>query len=203
MRIRKILFAILLFSSISIHSQDKMEYEQRIKSEKVPEKAIQFIDEALKDYRYKNKWYLEKNEKGFFYEFKSKINGELNSIKFDSLGNIQDVEIITPEKKVPRSSFEPIQKKFENEFTQYKILKIQIQYLGSAKELMQFYKKGYVENRFEELHQDLSDIKVNYEIEVKGKNEKGIHSYEFLFNRKGMYMSDRKIIANTNDHLNY
>lgn len=202
MNINLIFVCLLLISPLCSFTQDKVEFEEKIKTKFVPKKAISMTEKMLKNYKYKNKWFLENNEKGEFYELKTKIKGDLNSIKFDSLGHLIDIEIITPKNEMNKSTLTKIENKFNEDFNNYKIFKVQTQFTGTEEELAKFYSYGYLGFKIEELPKELDQLDIFFEIEVKGKKEI-IQEYEYLFDREGVFIFKRKIISNAVDHLNY
>jgi hypothetical protein len=86
-----ILLKILLLLATSAFGQVKYEKEFRLKPGQVPVKARQFIDSI--NLQQKVKWYYEQNLKGNSIEAKFRMNHKRYSIEFDTLGNLQDVEV--------------------------------------------------------------------------------------------------------------
>lgn len=197
---------LILFFSLSffINSQEKHEHEESIAAEVAPKASQNFINKfILSKNKTSVKWYKETNEKGVFFEAKLKFQKTLHSIKFDSLGNIDDIEILMPFKQIPDTVRFKISQKFESEFKKFKIIKTQMQLTGSYEDLSQLYS---VKNQNAPYYYETEIVKPlsrKYEIEIKVQNNQETESYEFLFNENGHLIQHRKIIVNATDHLNY
>ena len=89
----KIFWGLLFLSllPIAVNGQVKYEQESRLRVEEVPLAARAFIQQV--DTGRKVKWYYEENLEGNSVEAKFKRNCQRYSVEFDTLGNIQDVEI--------------------------------------------------------------------------------------------------------------
>src|SRR5690606_31356945 len=128
----------LLYSVKITYAQDgiknKYEREYSIKKSEVPLKANNFINETLNG---KVKWYGEENLKGKAIEAKGKKDKKLYSVKFDTLGNVQDVEVVVSFKSLSKEIQSKIQKELKGQFSSIKIIKTQIQWLGSQEVLKQ------------------------------------------------------------------
>jgi len=123
---------ILIFVPQLLFSQIKYEKESRIKRNDVPAKALNFIDTCFVA---KNVyWVYETNlNNKHSIEAKTKHLGEKFSIEFDTLGNIQDVELDIEFVGIPEKQRLEIIKNIEKEFSKYKFKEIQIQWLGNHK----------------------------------------------------------------------
>ncbi|MEZ4934623.1 MAG: hypothetical protein R2788_21160 [Saprospiraceae bacterium] len=74
-----------------IHAQVKYEKESRLKEKDVPSIALDFIDSlAVKK---KVRWYLEEGFNRTSVEAKFKMDNRKYSIEFDTIGNLEDIEI--------------------------------------------------------------------------------------------------------------
>lgn len=190
----KIAALLLILTFIAFYNglaQDKFEKEYRIGEEDIPALAKQFILQLKDDL--KVKWYGEESQDGKSVEAKVKIDSRLYSIEFDSLGYLQDVEIIIKKNEIPTLVIKKIDEELESLFVNYQFNKIQKQYLGKAQEVLKFIKNEQREVPLEK----------NYEIVVKGKNDEGVHLYEITFNEKGELVNKSRIIFKSSDHLEY
>lgn len=181
----------LSVAALSVNGQDKYERESRLKEEMVPEKAISFV-KALSLER-KIKWYREEAINRITIEAKSKFKAQNISIEFDTLGNVEDIEIETPWKEIPSIVSKKIIEHLESNFTKHHIRKVQIQYLGNRQELLDFFQNNL----------NSKDIDRNYEIVLKGVTEDSIELYEFLFTDQGKLLRKSKIIFRNTDNLQF
>ncbi len=119
-------------------SQEKFEKESRIKTGEVPENAKDWLRGAFGESG-KSKWFLEYSQTGKSYEAKFQYQGHYHSVEFDSLGNIQDIEIEIMESEVAQEVWKEIRNYFESEYRQVKVEKIQRQFTGSKSGLKHFF----------------------------------------------------------------
>ena len=184
----------LLFSIKIGNAQDgvknKFEREYSIKQSEVPLEARNFINETLNR---KVKWYGEENLNGKAIEAKGKKDKKLYSVKFDTLGNIQDVEVVVKFESLSEEIQTKIQQELEQQFSSIKIIKTQIQWLGSQEVLKQLLNTGNA----------TEDYLTNYEIVIRGKNNNRSEQYEVLINEHGKLIDKAKIIQKNDQHLIY
>ena len=186
---KKILTLAFFFSiSFYSYSQSKREIEERIAKEEVPFLAQKFIDSLY--FSSKIRWYREKNYIKTTYEAKIKHTGKKYSIEFDSLGNIEDIELEIKWKQISTSTQNAICEKLNTEFKKFKIKKIQIQYTGLKKDLFNF-------------KISTQSLIIKYEIIVKGKKDTQNSFYEYLFSEKGKLEQKLQIDFRNIDHLEY
>lgn len=183
---------LILANSINISfSQEKFEKEDRIRAALVPSKAMEFMDGAFNVD--KIKWYAEENLNGKDIEGKVKKDGKLYSVKFDTVGNLKDVEKTVNFKTVPERIQAIVQSKLDSLFSSFKIQKTQIQFLGKASVLKELIINGITNH----------DYITNYEIVIRGKKDKKVDYYEILFNEQGVPQRNERIIQKNTHHLIY
>jgi hypothetical protein len=185
-----LLMLIILFQTS--FSQVKYEKESRIKRNKVPANALSFIDSCFVS---KNVyWIYETNlNNKHSIEAKTKHLGEKFSIEFDTLGNIQDVELNIEFVQIPEKTRNEISKNIEKEFLKFKFKEIQIQWLGNHKAQFELIKTRKTNENYTQ----------NYEIVIVGnKNNKQAY-FELLFNSEGTVLKEVEIIENNNDNLEF
>lgn len=189
-----IFFSIFVFFSIfqTAFSQVKYEKESRIKRNEVPVKALNFIDTCFVS---KNVyWVYETNlNNNHSIEAKTKHLGEKFSIEFDTLGNIQDVELDIELIDILEKTRLEIIKNIEKEFSKFKFKEIQIQWLGNHKAQFELIKT----RKTNENHTQ------NYEIVIVGNKNKKHSYFELLFNNDGQLLKEVEIIENNNDNLEF
>jgi hypothetical protein len=186
---RLVLFLITFSFSINLFAQDKFEKESRIKSKEVPSKAFYFIDSL----KIKVKWYKEEglNTKNFEAKFKHKKIKY--SVEFDSLGNIEDVEIGLDWQKIKSDLRDSIQVQLQKDCSRHRISKVQRQFTGSEKDLFALLITG----------NNLDALTIKYEIIIRCKQQNKVNLFEYLFNDKGILISKSKIIFKNSSHLEY
>jgi hypothetical protein len=184
-----IFLALLAFSDLS--AQNKVERETRIRKRFVPEEAKEFVDDVFEGFK-RVRWYQEVSGEGKFFEAKFKWKGDQYSVKFDTAGDIVDIEKIITLEEIPEKTRKTIVHYFEENFLKYKILKIQKQLLGNEDQL-----EDYLEDKEEE------NITINYEIEFHGVTETENKLWEILFDHKGEVILFREIILPPNFNLDF
>lgn len=188
---KKLIFLLLLFLAVlQLSAQTKYEHESKISFENVPEKARLFVSKIIQSK--KVKWYKEQSNYGISFEAKSKFKGENYSIEFDKNGNIEDVEIENSWNILPEITQQNIKSSLNSTFKKHKIRKIQIQFSGEEKDLINYFNSGIKNN-----------ITIKYEIVLKGKTDSGKHLYEFLFNHNGQLESTSKIVFRNTDNIEF
>lgn len=190
---KNILLMLILASSIHIgFSQEKFEKEDRIQAAKAPLRAVEFMDGAFVNAN-RIKWYAEENLKGKAIEAKVKKDGKLHSVKFDTLGNLKDVEVTVNFKTIPERTQAVIQSKLEALFSSFKIQKTQIQYLGGESVLGELIVSGSPDSRYT----------TNYELVIRGKKNRKVEYYEIVFDELGAMIRNDRIIQKNTHHLIY
>lgn len=182
-----ILILFFLFPFYS-YSQSKIELEERIEKKDAPLPAQKFIDSLY--FFSKIKWFVEQDYNNKTFEAKTKSEGKKYSIEFDTLGQIEDIEVVIEWSQISVSIQDAICKKLNTDFERYKIKKIQIQYSGKEEDLLNF--KTNVEN-----------LTLKYEIVVKGQKESKKTFYEYLFSEKGEFEEELQFKFRNTDHLEY
>ncbi len=190
----KLFYLILLIGftySNNLFAQDKFEKESRIKRSYVPSKALSFMDSL--NFKSKIKWYKEEGLIRKSIEAKFKHIRSKYSIEFDTLGNIEDVEIQVNWKEIESNIRESVSAQFKLDCSKHKIVKVQKQYTGSENELFLLQKTGIYSEQ----------IKIRYEIIVRCKQQKEINLFEYLFNDKAILVNKSKIVFKNSSHLEY
>lgn len=181
---------LLLFSS-GLKAQHKYEREYRIKSEIIPQSAQAFIDSIGSDSRIK--WYKEISLDAVSIEAKFKHNKKKFSVEFDTLGVLQDVEFIIESREIPPIVYKQIEQKLDSLYEKWKFRKIQTHYSGSDSDIISSIHKN----------EPASEVKVYFEIVLKGKNPGNTQEYEITFNAQGEMQHIQMIVQDEADHLEY
>ncbi len=188
----KFLIFLIVFSvANNLFAQDKFEKESRIKRSDVPLKALMFVDSLNYDVR--TKWYKEEALTSVSIEAKFKYNTTKYSIEFNTLGNIEDVEIEVHREDTDTAIIDSITNQLKLDCSKHKIVKIQKQFTGTENDLFSLLRNGINSEK----------IKIKYEIVVRCSVQKEVNLFEYLFNEKGLLISKSKIIFKNSSHLEY
>ncbi|AXT60257.1 hypothetical protein D1816_07810 [Aquimarina sp. AD10] len=187
-----LLFFCLVYCNLfGIQEQIKFEKEQRIKKVQVPQNALSFIDSCFT--QKKIKWFAEKSQDGKTFEAKAKYNNYRYSIEFDTSGNLIDIEKTIPYKSLPTEIKTKINLRLSKAFLKPKIIKIQEQWVGNKKALLQLIKKGNTSEQYV----------LNYEIVLKAKKSGAFKMFEVLINTNGEIIKTLEIIERNTDNLEF
>ena len=182
---------ICLLCYTQAFAQTKFEREYRVKPNEVPAKAIAFINWQT-SYG-KIRWYYEENFEANAYEGKLKINKQKYSIEFDTLGNLQDIEIELNVKRIDSPILDEIKQSLSEKFDRYKIVRLQQQFSGSVTSLSSFLQTPSPNDSYV----------VRYEMTIKGKKNGSRELYEVTFNSAGEVINVSTIVSRNTDNLEY
>ncbi|MDO1451197.1 hypothetical protein Q0590_33295 [Rhodocytophaga aerolata] len=171
--------------------QTKFEKESRLKIRQVPLQARLFVDSL--GFQQKVKWYYEQNLQGNSIEAKFKVERKLYSVEFDTVGNLQDIEIGIGWQDMPAATIENICTALHAQYTSFTIHKIQVQYKGEPSALLSLLNKRQTEEPYT----------TNYELIVKGRIGRNVKLYEITFNQLGILTDTAEIIFRNTDNLQY
>lgn len=186
-----LIFFICLLCSDNLFAQDKFEKESRMKERDVPLKALTFMDSL--NAHVKIKWYKEEGLSGNSIEAKFKHQKTKYSIEFTTLGEIEDIEIEVNWLDIELEVSNSITEHLKLDCSKHKIVKVQKQFTGSENDL------------FLVLRDDITNKKlgIKYEIIVKCNQQKEVNLFEYLFDQKGLLVSQSKIVFKNSSHLEY
>jgi len=188
----KIVFtAILLFIVCYGFAQEKAEQERRIDVEDVPEPALEWFEDTYEDAK-KVKWYFETTSGKNSYEAKLKWGNHLHSVEFNEKGIIEDIEVKIEWHEMSDDVQQNIHQYFNDNYTHYKIRKIQRQWTGSPDDL---------EDAIDEAETD--EVETQYEIEFHGRTEERNELWEGLFDGAGQLIQKRAIQLRAADNLSF
>lgn len=190
MNVNQIVFSLLfLVFGMSLFAQ-KIERETRIDEENAPKNAVDFVNNL--ELNKHVKWYKEETSGRVSYESKIKYEDKFYSVEFDTLGNIEDIEVIIKFRDVDQKHKKAIKNEILNEFKKLKWIKVQKQFKGNKADLKHVF-FGVVE-----------DVELNYEVEVEVKTKENEWKlYEILINPEGVIQHMREIHLCPTDNLNY
>jgi hypothetical protein len=188
---KNLIVLILIMISLSAGAQEKKERETRVNRRDVPEDAREFINDTFEGFK-RVRWYFEESNEGNSFEAKFRWNRKLYSVKFDTKGKIIDIEWIVTFEDIPQTAKENIMAYLNENFTSYRILKIQKQLLGDEENLEDYIEEGY--------H---PDVTINFEFEIHGKSPENNNLWEILFSETGAPILRREIILPDNFNLDF
>lgn len=187
------LFVFLFCCTISF-SQNKNEKEARIHASEFPEKALRHFNTISDQVKY-FKLYKETDNDKESFEVKFKLNKLHYSAEFDTLGNLEDIEIVIKEKHIPEQVLKSIMNYFNTTFDSVRFIKIQKQYINKTnKNDQQFI--DYV------LKSPIGK-NTHFEIIADIKTKKNHQLKEFIFNSNGEFEKSRPISSTSYEHALY
>ncbi|UZR99601.1 hypothetical protein [Chondrinema litorale] len=187
--IKVIILLIIFFNSL--YAQHKYEKESHLSEKNVPRKALNFLDSL--DVSSNIRWYLEEGLDSRSIEAKFKYNNLRHSVEFDTIGNLQDIEVETEWSDLTNSLKVALTTHLSKDCEKFKIRKVQIQYTGDTSVLLAKIKTG----------ESSKNYFVSYEIVVKCKKSKNIDLYEYLFSDSGEKLSTARIVFKNSSNLEY
>ena len=186
-------FVLLLCMGFSF-SQSKNEREERITKTEFPEIAQPYFNSFLDKVKYL-KFYRETDGSKQSFEAKFKINKLYYSVEFDTLGKLEDIEIVIKNKHIPEDIFSKISDYFDGNFRKTRVIKIQKQYVNNTLSS----DKNFIQHIV--THPD--DTHTHFEIIAETKKEKLHELKEFTFNKNGKFISSREVTSSSYEHALY
>jgi hypothetical protein len=180
--------SLLFICNISL--AQKIEREFRVAKKEFPTRAIDFLKQAKIDLD-KVKWFEEIQNDQFFFEAKVKVDKHLFSIKFDSSGNLQDVEKLVVFKEMSVETQNMLSSALKQELGKFKIIKTQIQFTNCEMDKI----------TLNELSAENSIVR--YEIELYFKKDTSKKLMEYLISDKGEILSAQEIVIRSTENLTY
>jgi len=192
----KCFFTILIYCfAVSLCvSQTKNEREERITIAELPEKAkttLSKLPNAIK----RLKFYKETDGDHRSYEAKFKYEKKYYSIEFDTLGIIEDIEVVLKQHQFTNGVKTEIFSYFENSFKKNKLIKIQKQYVYTADISANVFVKRVLSGTI--------DTTINYEIIAEVTEASKRNLKEFTFDQNGKFVSLRSLVHDNYSHVLY
>ena len=178
------------------HAQsEKDEVERSISRNEMPEKAVALVDEFWPGLR-GIKYFRETDGTLNTYEVKLEWRGAQYSIEFSTEGYVLDVEQLISFDIIPESTRNLITGDLENQFSSYRITRIQRQYL--ARDEDDEDDEDFIDDILEE---DAEDYEIRYEIVLDGENREELGSFELLYSDSGSLIEKRKVARRSLDNI--
>ncbi len=195
----RMLFALWLMASLwggDLWAQYKLEREYRVKAKEVPELARSLVDSCYPETRVR--WYVEESATRKSYEAKLKYKKEGKkrhySIEFDTLGRVEDVEMLIEFSELPPTIQKAAQEQMQQLFKRHKLVRVQEQWLADLPTLQAKMKDRTLPKA----------LITNYEIVVVGRQANNLYkSLEFTLDAQGTVISVLEIVHNSHDNLLY
>lgn len=186
-----LMFLILI--SYSLLAQDKkIEKEERLKEEEVPDTILEKVS-AYFDLAEQIRFYRETDSEKTSIEVKFLFNKSAFSIEFSDSSELEDIEKTIDFSELNEEIRTNIEKNLSS-YKKYKIDKTQIQYSSPNIPDTEIIKQAIEENK--------GDI-IRYELEITLKENKKWKAYEMLFDDTGTFISKREIIERSSDYIMY
>ena len=179
---KTIAILFLIFFNGFIFSQQKIEKEYRIKPEKVPKVAVDFV--TSNNFKKRVKWFTEESNDGKTFEAKVCHEKHLYSIEFSEEGILLDIEKKVDFKNVNKTAQQNITSYLTDNYSKFRFKKVQIQYKGISNELQQV---------FISKDRKLIKAKIAYELIINAKKDGNFKSYEMLFDENGIHLKSLPI----------
>lgn len=183
----------LLWFSFSF-CQTKNEKEERISISEFPEIARNYFNTFSDKVNYL-KFYRETDNEKRSFEAKFKIKKLYYSIEFDTLGKLEDIEIVIKEKHIPKLTHLEIFKYFDANFKKTRLIKIQKQYVNYIDHTDKAFIQHIVEHP--------NDKHTHFEIIAEIKTEDLRELKEFTFDKNGKFITARKVTSSSYEHALY
>lgn len=188
---RYLLLLLTLFSLTVLPAQDKVEREYRIKAQKVPEPAQQWLAEAFPRTG-RVKWYYEETSGKESYEAKFRQRRIRYSVEFSTEGMIEDIEIERKLKALVQGERQAMQEAFA-QLPQFRLYRLQEQWTGAPEQLALMAQPEL----------GSPDVVRRFEVEFRAVLDDQLALWEGTFNPEGELLNYRKIIPRPTDNLDY
>ena len=184
---------VICFTTLSF-SQSKNEKEERIDASEFPQTALNHFNEISNQVKYL-KLYKEIDGDKQSFEAKFKLKKLHYSVEFDTLGKLEDIEIVIKEKYIPRPLLKTILTYFESNSQKVRFIKIQKQYVNHSKKTDQQFINYVLDSPVgKNTHFEIiAEIKINGERFLK----------EFTFKNTGEFEKSRPVSSSSYDHALY
>ncbi len=188
---RFIVFICLISISNFGFTQSKYEKEMRIKEKEVPVNVVSFVDSM--NLPNKIKWYKETGYNKSSYEAKTRYDAKRLSIEFSENGTFEDFEIeINPGDILP-GTYKKISDYLLNVHKEYLIEKVQIQYSGDPKLILDYFINS----------ESAKGLIIHYEVVISTKEESEFVMFEYLFDENGVFVKKAQIKITMTDNIEY
>lgn len=187
------LFCFIFYWSFSF-SQSKNEKEERIDASEFPQVAVHYFNGISGKVNYL-KFYKETDGDKHSFEAKFKLNNLHYSAEFDTLGKLEDIEIVIKEKHIPKPILKTILNYFETNFQKEKFIKIQKKYVNNTKKTDQQFINYVLDSPVGK--------NTHFEIIAEIKTNGDRYLKEFTFKNTGEFEKSRPVSSSSYEHALY
>jgi hypothetical protein len=174
-------------------AQKTHEQEFRIRKSQFPSAAHTAIEDNIQGAK-RFKFYQETDNSIVSFKAKLKKDKLWYDIKFNKEGTLEKIEILINSTDIPNDTYSNIERFLNNNFSKYRIKKLQQQYYSN---------NDTIEETFKNAFQNLILSSNMYEIDITGKKEKGYLDYEIQFDADGNFKKMRTALPSNYDHVLY
>lgn len=193
MKCKTLIFSLLVLPLICF-SQSKNEKEIRVSKQNFPIQTFLCLNEIPNTAK-RLRYYKETDNTNTSFEAKFKYKKKRYSVEFNEEGLLEDVEITINPKTIEVSILNNIKSYLNKNYKKYKLRKTQKQYVYNLETTPQLFVKSTITNTIM--------LKPNYEIIVEVKTDKSNMFIEFLFNRKGEFITKKRVKPASYLHVLY
>ncbi len=173
----------MCFSTLTF-SQSKKEKEKRIDASDFPQTARHYFNDISQKVKHL-RFYKETDGDKHSFEVKFKINKLHYSVEFDTLGKLEDIELIIKEKHIPKALLKTIRDYFKLNFDKIEFIKIQKQYVNNT----QLNDKQFLFSIINHPEQATNAFEIIAEIKKNGNRQ----IKEFTFKNNGEFEKSRVV----------
>lgn len=184
---------IFLFVSLSF-SQSKNEKEERISASEFPEIAKSYFNIISQDVNYL-KYYKETDGDKKSFEVKFKYKKEHYSVEFDTLGQLEDIEIVIKKKHIPKKIYNTISDYLNSNYKRFTMVKVQKQYINTSNKT----DKQFIQHILEKPYNKHTHFEIIADVKTKDQHE----LLELTFDRYGVFEKSRKVTSSSYEHALY
>lgn len=188
-------FSLLFFLFVSFSfSQTKNEKEERVAPSDFPAMARNHFNAIADEVNYL-KFYKETDGNKLSYEAKFKYKRTYYSAEFDSLGKLEDIEVLVKKKDIPKTTLKKIYDYYDKKFLKVRFIKIQKQYVNTTKRS----DKQFIDFILQKPNNRYTHFEIIAEIKTKKHHE----LRELTFDRHGNFEKSRIVTSSSYEHALY
>lgn len=186
---------LCFFFCISLSfSQSKNEKEERVPASEFPANARNYFNPISQDVNYL-KYYRETDGNKKSFEVKFKYKKEHYSVEFDTLGQLEDIEIVIKKRHIPKNIYNTISDYFNTNYKRFTIVKIQKQYVNTTNKT----DRQFIQHILEKPYNKHTHFEIIADVKTKEQHE----LLELTFDRDGVFKTSRKVTSSSYEHALY
>jgi hypothetical protein len=195
-KIRLLLFFLILNGFCSRAQDKKRESEQAIKKRELPAEILRSAEPFLHNAS-RLRYYYETDGDKESYEIKGRIEKKDYSVEYRKDGTLIDIEKLIDFEEIQEQARNSISGYLQEKYDKYLFTRVQQQYFpqeneDEADEVLEDFKE-----------KDLEDFEIRYELEVDTRAGNKLGSFELLFDSNGKLLEKREIARRAEDNIYY